>query len=248
MAADRGATRLWPFAVVLLLLLVSYMVARIQAQQEIARVKLEAEQLRAEKDSIEQVVARHTETQARLAEQRDEKEVQVALLRELVTHLERESRAGQLTVRRITKTSALQSRLEQTFPELAAAHWGVTNIPFDTSDTLGIEYFLIPAWFTETFIIDHQNALLYEQQKHKLFAVDSLQRQIASLGDSLLILEEGKTLALQAGYSNAFLGYQGLSERYIAELRKPRFSLGSTVGVCLGAAGLGAAVGVLVGR
>jgi hypothetical protein len=131
---------------------------------------------------------------------------------------------------------------------MAASHWGLTTIPFDHSDTLGIEYFLIPAWFTETFIIDHQNALLFEQQKHKLLAVDSLQRQVASLSDSLLKLEEDKTLALQAGYSNVFLGYQGLSERYIAELRKPRFSLGSTVGVCLGAAGLGAAVGVLVGR
>jgi hypothetical protein len=62
--------------------------------------------------------------------------------------------------------------------------------------------------------------------------VDSLQRQVASLTDSLVKLEQGKSLALQAGYSNAFLGYQGLSERYIAELRKPRFSLGSTLGVC----------------
>jgi hypothetical protein len=55
MAAERTTSRLAPFAVVVLLLVVSYMLARIQAQQEIARVKLEAEQLKAEKDSIEQV-------------------------------------------------------------------------------------------------------------------------------------------------------------------------------------------------
>jgi hypothetical protein len=244
MAAER-VTRFAPLAVLLLLLVVSYMAARIQAQQEIARVKLQAEQLRAEKDSIEQVVAQYSATQKQLVEQREDKEMQVTLLRDLVTHLERERKEGQLTVRRIRKTSRLQSRFEQTFPELAASQWGLTTLPIDDSDTLGIEYFLIPAWFTETFIIDHQNALSYERQKDKLLGVDSLQRQVASLQDSLLVLEAGKTLALQAGYSNAFLGYQGLSERYIAELRRPRLSLGSTIGVCLGAAGAGFLVGVV---
>ena len=39
-----------------------------------------------------------------------------------------------------------------------------------------------------------------------------------------------------------------LSDRYIAELKKPRFSLGGTVGLCIGAAGAGLIVGTLVNR
>jgi hypothetical protein len=45
------------------------------------------------------------------------------------------------------------------------------------------------------------------------------------------------------GYNDVLLSCQDLSHRYIAELGKPRFSLGSTFGLCLGAAGAGVVVG-----
>jgi hypothetical protein len=56
-------------------------------------------------------------------------------------------------------------------------------------------------------------------------------------------LEAANARAYQAGYQAAYAGYQDLSERYIAELKKPRIGLGSVIGL-IGAAG----VGVLVGR
>jgi hypothetical protein len=114
--------------------------------------------------------------------------------------------------------------------------------------TVGIEYFVIPAWFTETFIIDHENAESWREQKDRLLAVDSLRVQVAALQDSVATLHAQNALALQAGYDNASNDYRDLSTRYIAELRKPRFSLGSTVGLCLGAAGAGIIIGTLTQR
>ena len=55
-----------------------------------------------------------------------------------------------------------------------------------------------------------------------------------------------KFLAVDSGYGEAFASYQELSDRYITELRKPRVSLGTTVGFCLGAAGAGLIVGALI--
>jgi hypothetical protein len=113
------------------------------------------------------------------------------------------------------------ARLEATFPEMARSNWGITSIPFEPGDTLGIEYFLIPAWFTETFIIDHENAESWREQKDKLLAVDSLRVQVVALQDSIATLHALNTLALQTGYDNSSTEYRELSTRYIAELRKP---------------------------
>jgi uncharacterized small protein (DUF1192 family) len=232
---------------VVLLIAVTYLGTRVSNQEEIARAKVEAEQLEAERDSIRGVVEATTAVQNQLRRERGDVESDVETLRRTVARLEQQRREQQFTVRRIRKTSELQQRLEQTFPEMAASAWGLISVPYSAVDTLGIEYLMIPAWFSETFIIDHQNAQSWRNQKDKLLSVDSLQLMVTALQDSIMRLEVGKSQILQAGYSNAFGAYQGLSDRYIAELRKPRVSLGTTVGVCLGAAGVGLVIGALVG-
>ncbi len=108
---------------------------------------------------------------------------------------------------------------------------------------MGLEYLLVPAWFTETFVIDHANAASWRAQKDRLLAVDSLGLAITALQDSVTSLEAANSSAYEAGYEAAYAGYQELSERYIAELKKPRIRLGSVIGL-LGAVG----VGVVVGR
>ena len=97
-----------------------------------------------------------------------------------------------------------------------------------------------------TVIIDHQNAEFWREQKDKLLAVDSLRVQVVALQDSIATLHALNTLALQAGYDNASTQYRDQTTRYIAELKKPRFSLGSTVGLCLGSAGAGLIIGTLI--
>ncbi len=227
---------------------VGYLGGRLQNVDEIARVEGVVQRLERERDSILVFVVANTVKQESLALSRDNTEAEVAALHDYVDQLEHERQASALTVRSIRKTSDLQTRLNSTFPEMAHSNWGLTTIPFELGDTLGIEYFMIPAWFTETFIIDHENAESWSRQKDKLLAVDSLRVQVASLQDSIATLQAQNILALQTGYNNASNDYRDLSTRYIAELRKPRFSLGSTVGLCIGAAGAGALISTLIQR
>ena len=65
---------------------------------------------------------------------------------------------------------------------------------------------------------------------------------------SITKLEAQKLLALGSGYSDAFSSCQNISQSYIAELSKPRFSSGSTLGLCLGTAGAGVLVETMLRR
>lgn len=121
--------------------------------------------------------------------------------------------------------------------------WGLTTVPLEDGDTLGLEYLLVPAWFAETFAIDRANAASWRAQKDQLLAVDSLRLTVIALQDSITRLVVANADAYQAGYQTAYTAYQDLSKRHIAELRKPKIRLGSALGI-VGAAG----VGVLVGR
>jgi hypothetical protein len=101
---------------------------------------------------------------------------------------------------------------------------------------------LVPAWFAETFIIDHANAASWLTQKDRLLAVDSLRLVVASLQDSVMRLEAANAAAYATGYDVAHASYQDLTRRYIAELNKRRIKLPSLVGF-VGAVGVGFVVG-----
>ncbi len=68
--------------------------------------------------------------------------------------------------------------------------------------------------------------------------MDSLRLAIAALQDSFLALEAVNAHAYHAGYQAALGRYQDLSDRYVAELRKPRIGLGGSIGM-IAAAGAG---------
>ena len=129
--------------------------------------------------------------------------------------------------------------------ELGSAAWGLTTLAFEDGDTLGLEYLLVPAWFAETFVIDHANATSWRAQKDRLLEVDSLRLVVATLQDSVLRLEAANAAAYAMGYDAASVSYQDLSRRYIAELEKPRIRLPSLVGL-VGAAGAGLVVGRVI--
>jgi hypothetical protein len=69
-------------------------------------------------------------------------------------------------------------------------------------------------------------------------AVDSLGLLVTALQDSVTRLVEPNALAYQAGYDAVYAGYHDLSARYVAELRKPRVTLGGSIGP-IAAAGAG---------
>jgi uncharacterized small protein (DUF1192 family) len=208
----------------------------------IARAKADAARLTSQRDSLLSVVGERERHQAALTIQRETLEADVGRLRDSAIALERRRAAAQLSVRQLRTVGALQHQLRSTFPELGPSGWGVTTVRFDDGDTLGIEYLLVPAWFAETFVIDHANAESWRAQKDQLLAVDSLRLRVGALQDSITRLVAANAAAYQTGYQAAFTSYQDLSERHIAELRKPRIGLGSALRL-LGAVGLGVVVG-----
>jgi len=232
--------------VLLVFAVASYFVATFGDGQEIERVEADAARLSAERDSMQRIVNVVNARQRSYQAQVSRAHFAASRLRDSVAVLEQLRRDARLTVRRIDKTADLQARLEAAFPEMGQSRWGVTTIPLDDDDPVGLEYFVVPVWFTETFLIDHQDAASWRAQRHQLAALDSVNQHVIALQDSVHTLEAEKSRAFEAGYHEAYTSYQDLSQRYLAELKKPRFSLGSTLGLCLGAAGAGVLVGSVV--
>lgn len=232
---------------ILLLVAVSYLTARFVDHEEILRARLEAEQLRATRDSIDTVVAKRDSLERELESERDRLVDEASRLRARVSELERERAQAQLTVRRLRRNEDLQQRLRQTFPEMAASDWGITEVHNEAED-VGVEYLLVPLWFSETFIIDHQNSLAYEAMTNTLLAVDSLQSVIFVLGDSITGLERENRLAYESGFREALVRYDSLNEKYIGLLEKPpHVTLGVPKwGWMLGSAAAGVVVGTQV--
>ena len=148
-------------------------------------------------------------------------------------------------MRNIRTVGDLQRRVRAAFPELGERGWGLSTLALEDGDTLGLEYFVVPAWFAETFVIDRANAESWRAQKDRLLAVDSLRLRIVGLQDSVTRLVVANADAYQAGYQAAYAGYEDLTRRYVAELRKPRIDIPTPIGL-IGAAALGLVVGAVV--
>jgi uncharacterized small protein (DUF1192 family) len=94
----------------------------------------------------------------------------------------------------------------------------------------------------ETCAIDHANAESWRAQKDRLLAVDSLQLVVTALQDSITRLEADNARAYEAGYHEAYAAHQQLTARYVAELKKPRITLGRSIEL-IAAAGVGFLLG-----
>ena len=200
-------------------------------RKAIAQAWADAARLTTQRDSLVAVVRDRERQQAALTIQRQTHEADITRLRDSAIALERRRAAAQLTVRQLRTVGALQDQLRAAFPELGASAWGLTTLPVDDGDTLGLDYLLVPAWFAETFVIDHANADSWRAAKDQLLAVDSLRLVVTALQDSVTRLEAANLRAYEADYQAAYTGYRDLSQRYVAELKKPGISLGRTIGL-----------------
>jgi hypothetical protein len=174
---------------------------------------------------------------------------ETATLRQEVRELESRRQVAQLSVRRLRQPAELLERLRTTFPEMAGSAWGTTEIMDDSeAPAIGVQYLLVPLWFSETFIIDHQNSKSYLAQRDRLHNVDSLQQRTIALKDTIIVLEKEKTEAFRVGYDSAYKKYEALNEDYIKVLKNPRVALKLPgLAAILGSAAAGVAVGAVVG-
>lgn len=229
---------------IVLALAVAHLWTRLGAAAAIARAETEARMLSEQRDSILSVVAQNDSLQRELSYVRNSLEAEADLLRSRIASLEAERVETQLTVRRLQRSDELQTRFASTFPEMAASNWGLTEV-VDEVEGVGIEYLMVPLWFSETFLIDHENAKAYEAQTESYASLVGVQDRVVMLQDSVLALERSSRQAYQVGYDNAFTLYQNLNREHIALLRQPRISLGIPGGLltAAGTFGLGAILG-----
>ena len=211
-------------------------------KEEIQRAKLEMQELKSQRDSIKTVVAYKDSVQKYLNQEIADLTTEADSLRSQVGQIETKRQTDQLNVRKLNTQDQLEAKIIKTFPEISHTQLLVTEV-YNKAADLSIQYISFPLWFSETFIIDHQNSIAYEQQKNKLVQVDDLQQNVITLKDSVLTLEKEKTAAYKKGYDDAYTKYEDLNKKYIEELNKPTFSLPNWIGV----AG-GAAAGFLIGR
>ena len=181
-------------------------------RKTIEKARADSARFESQWDSLFAAVRERKRLQATLTTERRTHELEANRLRDSVTTLEGHRAAAQLNVRQIRTVGALQDRLRTTFPELGTSAWGVTTVSIGDGDTLGLEYLLVPAWFAETFVIDHANAASWRAQKDQLLAIDSLRLVVTALQDSVTRLEAANAAAYQTGYQAAYAGYQDPAE------------------------------------
>jgi hypothetical protein len=228
----------------------TYVLARLRDQQAIVKAQMTMEQLRSQRDSLIERVATLDSATAALEDSADGLVLKADSLREEVRELERTRQQAQLNVRLLRRPQDLNKKFLETFPEIGGSAWGVTEIfSDDGGEPLGIQYLVVPYWFAETFIIDHQNANNYQAQVGRLLQMDSLHLVTIALKDTIIQLEQEKTAAFRAGYDSAYTKYEALNKDYIALLKNPRVSLKVPgLAALLGSAAAGVAVGAVAAR
>lgn len=229
--------------VAILALAFAYFGGLWQNKDKIHRAEMEMQKMRYMKDSLQTEVKFRDSLQAKLKNEVTAHKNEADALRNQVSLLEEKRKEEQLSVRRLRKKEDLQARLRVTFPEMAESDWGITEVRNEEFG-VSLEYLLVPLWFSETFIIDHQNALSWEKQKDKLLAVDSLNTLVIALQDSVYTLERLNRQAYEKGFNIAFIKYDSLNSEYIKELRKGKLKWGWQTAAFVG----GGVIGYLVGQ
>lgn len=223
------------------LVVIAYLLGSNANREEIARVEAQRQDMKSQRDSIKAFVALKDTMQQILQNRITELETDADNLREQVRILETVRKKEQLGVRMLKTPDDLKNKFASTFPELPEEKIKIFEEYVSEVD-ISLQYFGVPLWFSETFIIDHNNSINYEKQNIKLASLDTLNLRVISLQDKVLVLEKEKSEAYRIGYDSAYVHYMEISKLYMNELAKPRFDLphwGAIIG--------GTAVGILIG-
>lgn len=223
------------------LVVIAYLLGSNANKEEIARVEAQRQDMKSQRDSIKAFVALKDTMQQILQKRITELESDADNLREQVRILETVRNKEQLEVRMLKTPDDLKNKFASTFPELPEEKIKIFEEYVSEVD-ISLQYFGVPLWFSETFIIDHNNSINFEKQNIKLASLDTLNLRVISLQDKVLVLEKEKSEAYRVGYDSAYVHYMEISKLYINELEKPRFELphwGAIIG--------GTAAGILIG-
>jgi type II secretory pathway component PulM len=208
--------------VVMTIMALVFITARSLDKEELARVQSEMESLSSDKAQLENKVSELDNLKDKLYQTIDKKNKEIIQHQLTINNLEDERKNQQVEVRHLNTEEALENSFSKAFPQvIKAKNFGITNIAINEDKTLTLPYYVIPAWFTETFIIEHNNMIKFKEEIEEYKKNEALYGNVIELKDNVLKLESEKSQAYEKGYDEAFLKYQALNQEYIALLKKP---------------------------
>lgn len=227
------------------LVFAAYQTARARAAEEIHRVEQEAATLRAQRDSIIAVAALRDSLSAEIRGVADSLGLEVDAVRRDIAQAEEERAEAQLDVWLLRSEDDVERRFREAFPEFASSMRVTEQAP--EPGLLPLRYLMVPFQTARSFVTYRQNSESFEAQRDAFAAIDSMNMEIQSLQDSIIVLSEANEAAYRQGYADTFDRYTALSDDYVACLRRPRLDFGNKWGY-MAAGGVGVALGVLVGQ
>ncbi len=104
-----------------------------------------------------------------------------------IAQLEQQRVDKQLSVRRLNTKEQLENSFAQAYPQVVdAKNFGIVQISIDDEFNLKLPYYVIPAWFTETFVIEHNTMLIYKAEIETYKTNEDLYGSVKELKDTLL--------------------------------------------------------------
>jgi hypothetical protein len=244
-------------AIVVLLLVATNQCTSAFNQKEIIRVEKEKLLSDIAKQELERKAADITRQQNVLQEKiiAAEQEIgtlkrDVAAKQQQIVELEAARKLNVLNVRELDTTDQLESAFAETFPSIMRI--AGTGIVEQDVDGILRDYMVLPAWTIETFLIQHGNleaaegkVLLYDRIVEQFGTIDQIREKVVGLEREKFGLEQVRANAYRDGYESCNVRYEGVVDRYISQLEKPRFELpGGAKMLGCAAIGVGAAVGL----
>lgn len=209
------------FAVVIMVVL-AFLTARFIDKEEILRVQNEMKTLELQKAELETMVVELDKRQDELNQTIQAKNDEIAVNKGAIEILEQERDSNQLNVRKLNTEDELEKSFARTYPQVVdAKNFGIVQMQVEETLDLKLPYYIIPAWFTETFVIEHDTMLTYKAEIEAYKTNEELYGSVLELKDEVLKLETEKTTAYQIGYEKAYTKYEILNQEYIQLLKKP---------------------------
>ena len=208
-------------------------------EQVIGALKVEQQRSDERNTKLQADVAVLTAEKSRLQGWAAELEAEIAVAKEANLALQAEAASNQLETRRIDTTQELEGKFAAAYPELAhAPKFGIMDIE---SDGIKIAYVLMPAWFLDAFIVDHDNLVAAQERITLYDANEARYGKVVDLNHQVIALEARVSTAYRDGYDMARGEADACRTDRITDLRKPRLELpsGWSLGLCVGAGALG---------
>ena len=196
------------FAAVLVvstMLALSFLTARYIDKEEISRVQTEMQGLQQQKLALETQIGELDEKQVELNQVIESKDAEIEANKGVIAQLEQERADQQLNIRQLNTEDELEKSFAKAYPQVVQAkNFGIVHMQINDELELTLPYYVIPAWFTETFVIEHDNMLTYKTEIETYKANEELYGSVLDLKDKVLQLETEKSNAYLTGYEEAY--------------------------------------------